>query len=177
MKKHDSKQVRDAVGALDFDGVAVSEIHRRLQADEAGIGFKVDISQRQVYNYRLDYRAEHGLPQQETSPNARTESIESLKERLIALVSRELSVLEKRRPGSQSKDTLSMAKSFRSLLHDWERKEASAIGRLPQSQITKSARNKAEIPSEESILDKLAREDREARTNEVVSGNPEAVAA
>lgn len=175
VRKHQTEEIQQVVGSLDFDHVAAAEIHRRLREGDAGLPYKVDISLRQVYNYRQKYRDVHGLPSNETSPDARQESIDSIKDRMVQLVSRELAVLERRRPGKMTRADFALVKDFHKTMQEWKRREASVVGRLPQNQIAPGDR-KQTAPKEESAIEKLAREEREQRTKEAMP-TAEAMAA
>jgi hypothetical protein len=103
-KRHQAEEVRNVIGALDFAGVNGVEIHRRLRHDEAGLGRKVDIGQRQVYNHIQAYRAVHGEPPHRTGDpaDATLDTIEKLEGRLIAIVAREITAAERKGAGRLS---------------------------------------------------------------------------
>lgn len=161
-KKHNTPEIRDAVGALDFANVAVSDIVERLAEGQAGLPYPVKISARQVYYYRSAYRAEHGLPSRETATDPTGDSFAAIRARLLALISREVTVLERRRPGKMTATDLTMCKRLHATMHEWERKEHTATGRLRQSQV--GPKDRPQKPTEpESAIQRLAREEREAK--------------
>ena len=106
-RRYDTKEVRDVIGALDCAGVPAKEIRRRLAAGEAGLKCgSIGISVRQVYNYRADYRAEHGPPAREVDEDATAHSIEALEDRTVKLLAREIAKLEQKHPGKLTREDI-----------------------------------------------------------------------
>lgn len=91
MRKHDSKKVRAVVGALDDANVGVKEILRRLQEDECGIGYRVDIKERAVYDHRTKYREAKARSQ--TASDQLDESIGAAKQQSVDIMRGQLEVL------------------------------------------------------------------------------------
>jgi hypothetical protein len=155
-KKHNAKELREVIGALDLAGISGPDIHDRLLKGEAGLEYPVNISRRQVYYHRQHFRREHKAQADLDRP---TESIEALKQRALELIGREIGALENRRPGTiNSKESTALAAHYRTLL-GMQRGEAVFTGRK-RSAAQKGA-EEPEGPSE-SAIDQLAREEQEA---------------
>lgn len=169
-KKHNTKEIRDTVGALDFAHVAASEIHKRLNDGTAGLQYKVPISERQVFNYRLMYRDIHGMPPEGDAADP-LESIDNVLDRITALLSREVTAFEAKRRGSMTKERLAVLKDMHGTLSRWRKQEGSVSGRLRQNQITPKGRKDTTPPKEESAIQKLARQEREAREDADLAGS------
>lgn len=165
-KRYDTKEIRDTIGALDFDGVKVSEIHKRLNEKTAGLPYKVPISKRQVYNYRAAYRAEHGIPTEQISGNELRDSISSVKKRIIELMAREAAFYQNKPPGRLTKQQVGIARAIFDALGHMERKEMVAANRLRLSDIAATQRPGKEDQGPESAIEKLAREEREAKAEQ-----------
>lgn len=162
-RRYDTKEIRNVVGALDCDGVAVREITRRLKAGECGLACgSIGISERQVYNYRADYRAEHGPPTKHVDQDKTLESISAIKQRAVDLVAREIAALEAKRPGSMTAKQTSAVRAMYKTLDDMERWEQAARkrGRDRSKPLKPTGDGKSE--QAESALERLAREEQEA---------------
>lgn len=165
MKKANTAEIRDVVGALHFQGVASKEIARRLAKKQAGLPYPVTISDRQVRNYAAKYRDIHGAPPEQTaSTDTNVESIEAVVARLVALVGREVTAFEGKRRGSMTRERLKILADMHSLLKKWERSEGLASGKLKTSQVGPRDRPDNSPPKDESTIARLAREEREARS-------------
>jgi hypothetical protein len=161
-KKHDTQQIRDIVGTLDFQHVGVREITRRLAAQEVGLPYAVNISERQIRNYRTAYREIHGMPpEQEPNGTERIETIDAVLNRAVALMGREVTAFEAKRRGSMTRDRLAVLDKMHSMLRKWQRAQGTATGKLKTSQVTPSGRPTKE-PEPESAIQRLARQEREA---------------
>lgn len=156
-RKHDYAKVRNAVGALDFAGVAVKEITRRLNDDEAGVGYPVNISQRQTYYYRTAYRAEHGDPRQVRTDQT-ADSMQALRDRSVALIQREIAELERQPAGSlTTAQSRTLREHFRTLA-EMERRENANLGKARSHRET-SGEDEPDRP--ETTAQRLAREETE----------------
>lgn len=157
-RRYDTKEIRDTIGALDSSGVPVEEIKRRLAAGEAGLKCgSVKISRRQIYYYRQKYREENGPPARESEDEATVHSIESLEQRIINLLAREVTALEGKRRGTlKPEHSKALAAHHRSLSEIHNR-------RRPRGKATpgKSNGSGESQPSKESALERLAREQQE----------------
>jgi hypothetical protein len=162
-KKHDTQQIRDIVGSLDFQHVGVKEIARRLKAQEVGLPYPVDISPRQVSNYRQKYREIHGMPP-DLEPNGteRVETIDAVLNRAVALMGREVTAFEAKRRGSMTRERVAVLDRMHTTLRKWQRAQGTATGKLKTSQVTPSGRPTNE-PEHESAVERLARQEREAK--------------
>jgi hypothetical protein len=155
-KRYDTKIVRDTIGALDHAGVRVPEIMRRLNDGEAGLPYKVPIGRRQIYTYRAEYRAEHGVPHEDVQ-SATIESVSALEQRMIDLIAREIHALEKKKPGSLTAKQASSLNAQHRALISMERRAKQYQGKSNG----RAAQNGDE-DGDETVLQRLAREQREA---------------
>jgi hypothetical protein len=145
--------------------VRVVEILRRLNEGEAGLPFKVPIGRRQVYTYREQYRAEHGMPHEDRE-HATIESVDALEQRVIDLMAREIHALEKRKPGTLTAADSRNLNAHHTALVAIERRAKREPGRQ------KKARRETAQEQPESVLDRLAREQREGAANGLPARNP-----
>jgi len=163
MKKANTAEIRDVVGALHFQGVASKEIARRLAKKQAGLPYPVTISDRQVRNYAAKYRDIHGAPPEKTATaDTNVESIEAVVARLVALIGREVTAFEGKRRGSMTRERLKILADMRALLQKWRTQDDVARGKRKLNQVSVNARPDNSPPEEESTIARLAREEREA---------------
>jgi hypothetical protein len=163
-KKHDTPAIRAIVGALDFQHVAVKEIRRRLAEQECGLPYAVEISERQVRNYRQAYRDEHGMPPSTVqTPDARSETIDAVLERAVGLLGREVTAYEAKRRGSITPERLKTLDTLHGIARRWQRAQATAAGKLTTSQIGTNERTRPKAQPQESTIERLAREEREQK--------------
>lgn len=158
-------EVADTCGALKFSGVPTREIHRRLTNDEAGLGYKLDVSLRRVYEYVADYERRHGPPPEPDRGDTTVESIQAVKDRIVALVAREVGHYEGKRKGKLTREDVGLLESFHLRLEKMERRELVAEKRLPLRKVTPGERpGKQQQPGrDETFTERLAREERERR--------------
>jgi len=178
MRKADSERVRDAVGALHFRYVATETIAEMLAKDECGIGYPVEISGRQVRNYCQRYRDIHGERPPKDQPDQTVETIDSVIDRIIALVAREVTAFEGKPRGSMTKQRWMVVRDMQNSMVKWEKHRGLRTGerRLNQVPIGDRPSSAPTKPVKETTIQRLAREEREAKTPETVTA-PEAVAA
>lgn len=158
-RRYDTKEIRNVVGALDCDGVAVREITRRLRAGECGLKCgSIGISERQVYNYRANYRAEHGPPTRHVEQDRTLESISSIKQRAVDLAAREIAALESKRPGTMKATQASALRAIYKALDDMERWEEAATKRSRGRSKPSASNGSRQAKGAESALERLARE-------------------
>ena len=163
MPKLYNQAVRDVCGALRHEGVRPKEIVRRLNNDEAGLGFPVEIKERRVYEYIEDYNAEHGPPPGPEDEDQTLDSMRRLRRRAIALIQREITTLEKRRPGKLSVKESQALKAHFATLDDMERREEAAEkrrGKTP-ARPAPNGNGNGQSKGAESALERVAREQRE----------------
>jgi hypothetical protein len=160
-KRYDVNKVRDAIGALDFSGVGPKEIERRLHEDEAGLGYKVKIGRRQIFNYRMAYRAEHGQPPSEVWEDKTTDSIAKTKLRLVALLRREVSALERKAPGTITNVQSRYLAAHHKTLSEIEAREAA---RTKRKKATPIGRARAERQEPLTAIEQLAQREAEQRS-------------
>ena len=160
MKKHDVKKVRAAVAAMDAAKVPVEEMHRRLTEDDCGIGYKVDIAERTVYEHRAKVREEQRRAQ--TAADRLDESIAATKQAAVDLLRRELHAIEDRKPGTIEVRQIPVVERIHRALANMEKLERQLAAR---SKASGNAAARGTDPSdEESVLERIAREEREGRT-------------
>jgi hypothetical protein len=152
MKKHDTKKVREAIGALDELEVDAPEILRRLREDDCGIGYPVDISRRAVYYHRAAYREEKARAA--TKADQLNGSLASSKQRAVDLLNRELDAHERRRPGSMGAKEAAAVERIHRALVNIERVERKAKGR-PSANGSSNGNGEAKS---ETALERLARQ-------------------
>jgi hypothetical protein len=155
-RRYDTKEIRDTIGALDAAKLPVKEILRRLKAGEAGLKCgSISISERQVYNYRLQYREEHGPPENPSDDDT-LHSIAALEQRMVKLLAREVATMERKRAGKLTAVDSRTLDAHHKALVSMQRRAATA----PRSKSPTSNGN-GSGPAEESPLQRLAREQQE----------------
>jgi hypothetical protein len=161
MPKKFNDEILEVVGALDREDVAVKEIARRLNQDEAGFGYEVKISERSVYDYRAAYRKKNGPPPTNEIDQDRTaHSIEALKKRALERIAREIQAYEQIAPGKMTGDQASTMRRLFSTMDDMERREQIAEKRRGRSPASANGNGKGD-DKPESAVERLAREARE----------------
>jgi len=156
-RKHDYAKIRNAIGALDFAGVEVKEIVRRLAENEAGVGYAVKISPRQVYYYRKAYRDEHGSPR-EQKVDRTGESLEAMRDRAVALIRREIDALEGQAPGALTRDQSRTLREHHRTLCEFERRENAQLGK-PRARRKDPDDSKPDLERELTTAERIAQEE------------------
>ena len=136
----------------------MTEILERLENDECGIGYPVNVSRRMGYYYKQQYLELKAQAASQLDDTAR--SIASVRQRAADLLSRELSAHEAKRPGSMTaKSAAQVGTIARELAKIEKAGRPKGKERLPEK-ISPSGRS---IPAQENetALERLAREERE----------------
>jgi hypothetical protein len=159
-KKHNVKAVREAIAALDQLDVPGSEIHKRLVNDEAGLGYPVDIARRTVYYHLRTTRLEKARAT--TALDSAAESVAAAKQRAVDLICRELHELELTAPGKMTANQVPVVERLYKALVNMEKDERRANkGKY------RAAQTNGQTPAkEETLWDRLAREQRDAAQKE-----------
>lgn len=166
MPKKFNDEILEVVGALDREDIAVKEITRRLNQDEAGFGYAVQISERSVYDYRAAHRKKNGPPPTNEIDRDRTaHSITALKQRAIERVAKELIHLEKTPIGKLGGKPATDLHQLFIKLDDMERREQIAQKRRGRSPANGNSNGKGD-EKPESAVERLAREAKERENPE-----------
>lgn len=153
--------VYEFVGALDREGVAVKEITRRLNNNEAGFGHKVPISQRSVYDYRAAFRRDNGPPPTgDIQPDQTANSIAALKTRALERIATEIRYVEELPPGKMRGEDVTKLKRAFAALDDMQRREENAEKRKGK----RGAAQNGQQPKSLSAIEQLAQRAREQQS-------------
>lgn len=166
MARKYSEAVRDVCGALSYEGLGVPEIERRLHANEAGLGSPCEIKERRIYEYIKDYEIENGPRPDQEDEDQSADSIFKLKRRGIALMAREITALEHKRAGTITADQSRTLRQHIANLEAWERRDEEAARRRLRSAREGKGNGKEQDDPPESMLAKIAREEREGNAAE-----------
>jgi hypothetical protein len=158
-RRHDPKELREIIGALDEAGVPMKEVERRLKAGQVGMRCgSLSLSRSTLYRHLADYRAEHGLPERLVDDNATAHSIEALEDRTVKLLAREIAKLEQKRPGKlTAQDISKLNKAHQAMVQ--MRNRIKGKGRQKKPIRPGAQRNEEKAAS---ALEQLAERQREA---------------
>lgn len=110
--KYDNKTL-EAIWTLMCMDVGPVETMRRLAADEAGIGYEVQMPMSTVKYHRRQLRAQRGEPVQEIKPEDRQDAARAIECRAIALLRREqLRLEQKQKTGELTRNDVAKSVSI-----------------------------------------------------------------
>jgi hypothetical protein len=159
MPKKFNQAIEDVIAALDREKVPPKEITRRLNEDEAGLGFKVDIAQRSVYDIRE--RARKEAAREDVDLDATAHSIASVKKLALDRIAREIRYYEDVPPGKLTGGHATALRRLFSTLDDMERRERVAQKRRPAGN-NGSGTASTDPEEAESTVERMARIQRES---------------
>ena len=98
-------EVRERIYALWAEGVGPTEIRRRLAANEAELGYPVEIPESSFYAIRRSLQQRRGKPANEIPQGQEISTLDALTRRSLSLLNREITRIEAResRTGQLSK--------------------------------------------------------------------------
>lgn len=102
MPKRYDKRVRERAEELFATGLSAKEVERRIKADTAGLGEKIDIGYRSVAKWAAEWRVANGPALALDEEALSEDSKRRIRLRALALFQREVTYHEKQRPGSMT---------------------------------------------------------------------------
>lgn len=151
------KPAKEVAVALRAQGIYPKEITRRLNEDQAGLGYAVPVSERTVKDWLSIHKREHGPFAKPAVEDVDADSIVKWKGRAFALICREIHALESKHPGKLSIDQSRLLRQHFDTLDGMERiSEKAELRRKHPSRLKGAAADPP--PKPRSILDQLREE-------------------
>lgn len=149
------KSAREVTVALRAQGIGPAEITRRLNEDQAGLGFAVPCSERTVKEWLAQHKAKHGPFTVPAAEDVDADSIAKYKARAFALICREIAYFETKHKGKLTRDQSRAIRQHFETLDSMERISERAALRRQQPSRAKRAGADAEPGKQRSAMDQL----------------------
>lgn len=157
-RKHDTKAVRDAIEAMEFAEVGPKEMLRRLQEDDCGLEYPVDIGIRSVQYHLQAIRQKRA--RNTTQRDTLVGSIGAAKQEAADLLADELAAIRAQGRGKITVNQIAAVERIHRAAGNMEKAERKSVARPSLAGSTNG--NGDSSPQPETQLEQLAREEAQA---------------